>query len=185
MEQDLATLQLISNTLKEDPNASQRVLAKKTNVSLGMMNAILGRFAERGWIMLTNVNKRKFAYALTNEGMRELRERGKNFVEKTFKIANSYNQIMTEEVALAKKHGKTKVVLYGESYVKFLLEYACSKNKIEFEKVSELKEPEIKNNEYAIAGEMNDKETKEKLLKAGCTDILELRQSNSSEDQIF
>lgn len=185
MEQDLATLQLISNTLKEDPNASQRVLAKKTNVSLGMMNAILGRFAERGWIMLTNVNKRKFAYALTNEGMMELRERGKNFVEKTFKIANSYNQIMTEEVARAKKHGKTKVVLYGESYVKFLLEYACSKNKIEFEKVPELKEPEIKNNEYAIAGEMNDKEAKEKLLKAGCTDILELIQSNSSEDKIF
>ena len=108
MEQDLATLQLIFNTLKEDPNASQRVLAKKTNVSLGMMNAILGRFAERGWIMLTNVNKRKFAYALTNEGMRELRERGKNFVEKTFKIANSYNQIMTEEVALAKKTWKNE-----------------------------------------------------------------------------
>ena len=60
-----------------------------------------------------------------------------------------------------------------------------SKNKIEFEKVSELKEPEIKDNEYAIAGEMNDKETKEKLLKAGCTDILELIQSNSSEDKIF
>ena len=76
-------------------------------------------------------------------------------------------------------------MLYGESYVKFLLEYACSKNKIEFEKVSELKEPEIKDNEYAIAGEMNDKETKEKLLKAGCTDILELIQSNSSEDKIF
>ena len=31
----------------------------------------------------------------------------------------------------------------------------------------------------------NELETKEKLLKAGCTDILELIQSNSSEDKIF
>ena len=65
MEQDLATLQIISETLKEDPHASQRALAKKANMSLGMMNAILGRFVERGWIMLTNVNGRKLAYAVT------------------------------------------------------------------------------------------------------------------------
>ena len=56
MEQDLATLQVISETLNEESQASQRTLAKKANVSLGMMNAILGRFVERGWIMLTNVN---------------------------------------------------------------------------------------------------------------------------------
>lgn len=30
MEQDLATLQVISDTLKEDPQASQRTLAKKS-----------------------------------------------------------------------------------------------------------------------------------------------------------
>lgn len=65
MEQDLATLQVISETLKEAPQACQKTLAKKANMSLGMMNAILGRFAERGWIMLTNVNGRKLAYALT------------------------------------------------------------------------------------------------------------------------
>ena len=41
MEQDLATLQVISETLKKNPQASQRTLAKKANVSLGMMNAIL------------------------------------------------------------------------------------------------------------------------------------------------
>ena len=55
----------MNQLLTEDSQAIQRTLAKKANVSLGMMNAILGRFAERGWIMLTNVNGRKLAYALT------------------------------------------------------------------------------------------------------------------------
>ena len=62
MEQDLATLQVISDTLKEKPEANQRTLAENTGMSIGLMNAVLKRFAERGWIMLSNVNGRKLAY---------------------------------------------------------------------------------------------------------------------------
>lgn len=52
---------------------------KKTNVSLEMMNTILNKFGERGWIMLTNVNGRKLAYAITPDGIAELAKRGKSF----------------------------------------------------------------------------------------------------------
>ena len=85
MEQDLATLQVISEKLKEYPQSSQRTLAKKANMSLDMMNAILGRFVERGWIMLSNVNGRKLAYAVTAAGISELTKRGKSFALRTFK----------------------------------------------------------------------------------------------------
>ena len=116
MDQDLATLQILSDTLKEEPQASQRTLAKKANMSLGMMNAILGRFVERGWIMLTNVNGRKFAYAVTPNGISELTERGKRFALRTFKIANEYNDVLYEVISKAKAEGQSKVVLYGNSY---------------------------------------------------------------------
>ena len=46
-------------------------MAKKANMSLDIMNAILGRFVERGWIMLSNVNGRKLAYAVTAAGISE------------------------------------------------------------------------------------------------------------------
>ena len=98
MEQDLATLQVISETLNEDPQASQRTLAKKANMSLRMMNAILGRFVERGWIMLTNVNGRKLAYAVTAEGLFELAERGKKFALRTFKLANGYSETFCKKI---------------------------------------------------------------------------------------
>ena len=117
MEQDLATLQVISETLKEDPQASQRTLAKKANMSLGMMNAILGRFVERGWIMLTNVNGRKLAYAVTPDGIAELVKRGKAFALRTFKFANVYSETFCKKFMEAKAAGKTKVVLYGDSYI--------------------------------------------------------------------
>lgn len=72
MEQDLATLQIISETLKYEPKASQRRLAERTGMSLGLVNAVLQRYVERGWLMFIHVNRRKLAYALTAEGMKML-----------------------------------------------------------------------------------------------------------------
>ena len=132
MEQDLVTLQIISDTLKEEPKASQRKLAENAGMSLGLMNAVLQRFVERGWIMLSNVNGRKFAYAVTPKGIRELTERGKKFAARTFKIANDYNEVILNIVKKAKSEGKNKVILYGNSYIKFLIVYACQEVGVEF-----------------------------------------------------
>ena len=72
MNSDVAVLQNIADTLKQEPLASQRVLADNAGISIGLMNAILKRFVERGWIMLSNVNLRKLSYAITPAGMVEL-----------------------------------------------------------------------------------------------------------------
>lgn len=79
LKSDVAVLQNIANTLKQEPLASQRVLADNAGISIGLMNSVLKRFVERGWIMLTNVNGRKLAYAVTPEGIAELANRGKRF----------------------------------------------------------------------------------------------------------
>lgn len=172
MEQDLATLQLISETLQDDPQASQRTLAKKTNMSLGMMNAILGRFVERGWIMLTNVNGRKLAYALTGDGIKELTERGKRFASRTFKIANAYNEVLVQKIAEAKADGKQKVILYGDSYIKFMVEYACKENGVSFEQAGV--ETAVNSEALCLAGEMCDEGIQNKLIAAGCNSLVEL-----------
>lgn len=152
MEQDLATLQVISEKLKEDPQSSQRTLAKKANMSLDMMNAILGRFVERGWIMLSNVNGRKLAYAVTAAGISELTKRGKSFALRTFKLANVYSETFCKKFMEAKASGKTKVVLYGDSYVKFIIKYACSEIGLEFEQKEVSADVLI--NEVCLAGEL-------------------------------
>ena len=174
MEQDLATLQVISETLKEAPQASQRTLAKKANMSLGMMNAILGRFVERGWIMLTNVNGRKLAYAVTPEGISDLTNRGKIFALKTFKLANVYSETFCKLFREAKASGKTKVVLYGESYIKFIIKYACMETGLEFEQKES--SAQVLLNEFCVVGELNDEEVQEKLVEKGCFNLVEMVQ---------
>lgn len=174
MEQDLATLQVISETLNEDPQASQRTLAKKANMSLGMMNAILGRFVERGWIMLTNVNGRKLAYAVTADGIAELAKRGKAFALRTFKLANVYSETFCKKFMEAKVSGKTKVILYGDSYIKFIIKYACSEVGLDFEH----REATAKILTYAvcIAGELNNDDVQNKLIEDGCLNLVEIVQ---------
>lgn len=172
MEQDLATLQIISETLKEDPHASQRALAKKANMSLGMMNAILGRFVERGWIMLTNVNGRKLAYAVTSEGISELTNRGKKFALRTFKLVNVYSETFCKKFAEAKASGKTKVILYGQSYIKFIIKYACNEVGMEFEEkdVSD----NVMSDAVCLAGELNAEDVQKDLFMKGCRSLVEM-----------
>lgn len=172
MEQDLATLQVISETLNEEPHASQRTLAKKANMSLGMMNAILGRFVERGWIMLTNVNGRKLAYAVTAEGISELAKRGKSFALRTFKLANVYSETFCKKFMEAKAVGKTKVVLYGDSYIKFIIKYACNEVGLDFEHREAT--ATILTDEVCLAGELNDDDVQENLIKKGCFNLVEM-----------
>lgn len=175
MEQDLATLQVISETLNEDPQASQRTLAKKANVSLGMMNAILGRFVERGWIMLTNVNGRKLAYAVTPDGISELTKRGKAFALRTFKLANVYSETFCKKFMEAKAAGKTKVVLYGDSYIKFIIKYACNEVGIAFEHKEAT--ATILADEVCLAGELNDDDVQKNLIEKGCFNLVEMVQN--------
>lgn len=174
MEQDLATLQVISETLNEVPQASQRTLAKKANVSLGMMNAILGRFVERGWIMLTNVNGRKLAYAVTADGIAELAKRGKAFALRTFKLANVYSETFCKKFMEAKATGKTKVVLYGDSYIKFIIKYACNEVGLDFEHREAT--ATILADEVCLAGELNDDVVQNKLIEDGCLNLVEIVQ---------
>ena len=175
MEQDLATLQVISETLKEAPQASQRTLAKKANMSLGMMNAILGRFVERSWIMLTNVNGRKLAYAVTPDGIAELAKRGKSFALRTFKLANVYGETFCKKFMEAKAAGKTKIVLYGDSYIKFIIKYACNEVGLDFEHREAT--AKILTNEVCLAGELNDDDVQKNLIEKGCFNLIEVVQN--------
>lgn len=173
---EIATLQSIAKTLEAQPLASQRTLAENVHISPGLMNAVLKRFVERGWIKLSNVNKRKLSYALTSEGIDELTRRGKKFVERTFELANTYNQIILDEIKKAKQEGKSKVILYGNSYIKFLLEYACKENDVCFEVRGEIENPVVEENCFCLAGELNEGEIREALVKAGCVDLLDIVQ---------
>jgi len=71
--------------LKDDPSLSQRSLAHKLNISLGLTNSILQNLIHRGLIKAQKMTGRKILYLITPKGM----------------VQNLYNK------------GVRKVVIYG------------------------------------------------------------------------
>ena len=106
--------------------------------------------------MLTNVNGRKLVYAVTADETVELTARGTKFAMRTFKLANVYSETFCKRFMEAKAAGKTKVVLYGDGYVKFIIKYACNEAGMDFEQKESTAKISI--NEVCLAGELNDED---------------------------
>lgn len=171
LEQDLATLQVISDTLKEEPHANQRTLAENTGMSIGLMNAVLKRFVERGWIMLSNVNGRKLAYALTSKGIGELTVRAKQFAVRNFSLANECNEKISTMVKDAREEGKRTVVLYGQSYIKFLIVYACEKYGMQLEESSDRN---YRRDALCLIGELSEVDNLDEMTGDGWVNLVEI-----------
>lgn len=136
------------------------------------MNAVLKRFVERGWTMLSNVNVRELAYAITPEGIAELKAHSQKFAKRTFELANTYNETLCNIIREAKSQGKNTLVLYGKSYIRFLLIYACQILNVSFIE-KEVDEP-LENNALRVIRELNSEDEIENLKEKGCQNLLDL-----------
>lgn len=68
--QDIRTLRLLEAFEEEEP-ASQRELARRLDISLGLVNAFLKRLARKGYFKITNLPANRVSYLLTPQGMAE------------------------------------------------------------------------------------------------------------------
>ena len=87
----------ILRILEEDPQISQRELARQLDISLGKANYCLQALIEKGWIKANNFknsnNKKAYMYLLTQRGV----------VEKTRVTARFLKRKMTEYEALQRE----------------------------------------------------------------------------------
>lgn len=129
-EPELVLLSQVQETLKHSPKASQRDIAKAVDMSLGMTNSLLKRFAEKGWLYMNKISTRNIQYVLTPEGMNELARRSYRYIKRTLKSVLDYKDIITSLICTEKAKGISRVLLIGKTDLQFIIEYACLHNKI-------------------------------------------------------
>jgi len=134
---ELAILEGIYSSQKLERSPTQRDLAEASGLSLGMTNALLKRFAEKGWVLLKRLNARNIQYALTPEGINEIAHRSYRYFRRTARNASVYRDLLEAFVLKAKRDGITRVVLAGPSDLDFILEYACERHGLIFVKGSD------------------------------------------------
>jgi len=99
--------------LKENPSVSQRSLAHKLNISLGLTNAILQNLIHRGWVKAQKMTGRKILYLITPQGI----TRATNLVYDRFRETQNYYQytkeLLTSYLTDLYNQGKRRAVIYG------------------------------------------------------------------------
>lgn len=166
----------VNQTLQISPDSSQRDFAQATHTSLGMTNAILKRFVQKGWIMMKKITPRKIQYVLTPEGMGKLAERSKSYMETTFAYIHDYTANIEAAVQKAKDNGDTSVVLFGESNISFIIEYACGKYGMHFECVRDQVQYQPLPATYFLISEKVDEQTVPLLVQKGGIPLFDIAQ---------
>ena len=131
---ELSILENIYASQKRSTPVTQRDLAEAAGLSLGMTNALLKRFSDKGWLLLKRLNSRNIQYALTPEGVNEIAHRTYRYFKRTARAAGLYRDIIESFVMSKKRAGATRLVLAGVSDLDFLIEYACERHGLLFVK---------------------------------------------------
>ncbi len=99
--------------LKDDPSLSQRSLAHKLNISLGLTNSILQNLIHRGLIKAKKMTGRKILYLITPKGMVQ----ATNFIYDRVRETQHYYQyakdLLTNHFINLYNKGARKAAIYG------------------------------------------------------------------------
>lgn len=98
--------------ISQAPTVSQRELAGRVGVSLGLLNSILRHLAERGWVKISNMNGRKLRYLLTPDGATQIAKKSYCSVQKIIQDYRDLQECLSELI----------MKLYNEGYRDFLLQ---------------------------------------------------------------
>ena len=106
---DLQTLEAI----EERPDISQRDLAARLGVAVGLTNACLRKMARKGWIKIRRVNSRNISYHLTRAGIAEKARLSIEFTEATIGFYRQAKQTVSQTLGLLETLGVTRVLVLG------------------------------------------------------------------------
>ena len=84
----------------------------------------------------------------------------------------TYNNIIVDIIKKAKNEGKEKVILYGNSYIKFLIVYACKDVGMEFVNVS--LDTVIDLSSLCFIGEISNLSEENKLIPEECVSLVNI-----------
>lgn len=109
---DFKAFQLLSEVADERP-VSQRELAKRLGIALGLVNSYLKNFVTKGYIRIKNYPQNRYAYLLTPNGMAEkarLAYQHVNYFTSLYTVTRQDYLILFRELA---ERGVTQVAFCG------------------------------------------------------------------------
>ena len=110
--------------LKQNPSLSQRSLARKLNISLGLTNAIIKNLIFRGWLKAKKDTGRKLLYIITPKGMANVSRLMYSRFQETLHYYHYTKDLLTSYLMKIHQQGERTVNIYGTGQLAEITYYA-------------------------------------------------------------
>ena len=97
-----------------------------------MTNVILGKLAQKGWLVIRRINSRNIQYAVTSAGIEEISRRSYQYLKKTVRNVVYYKDVLEQFILSAKTRNFQAITLVGRSDFDFIFSFLCQKHKLSF-----------------------------------------------------
>jgi DNA-binding MarR family transcriptional regulator len=110
------------NIIGAELGANQRDLSKLMDLSLGQTNMLIKRLVSKGYIRISQLNKKKVQYLLTPKGFTEKMNKSIKYTLKTINSLSLINNKLTAVLQKLIKDGHRHFVIVGESDLAHMVE---------------------------------------------------------------
>jgi len=110
--QELRTLKILE-AVEQEEAPSQRELARRLNVSLGLVNAFVKRLVNKGYFKVTTIPKNRVRYILTPKGAAEKTRLTYHYIQHSLVFYKEARQKLRNLFFEFEKNGVKKIAFYG------------------------------------------------------------------------
>jgi DNA-binding MarR family transcriptional regulator len=110
--QDIRSLQFLEE-IDNDHSPTQRALARKFNISLGLVNSFIKRLARKGYVKVATIPRKRVKYILTPKGFAEKSRLTYEFIQYSLHFYKKALREFQDLVSEFETMGVKKVVFYG------------------------------------------------------------------------
>ena len=103
-------------------STSQRDFSRHMNLSLGMVNMLIRRLISKGYIRISQLNKKKVNYILTPKGFTEKMRKSIKYTLKTINSISLIKERIKEIVVKRYEDGERDFIVFGKSDFALLIE---------------------------------------------------------------
>jgi DNA-binding MarR family transcriptional regulator len=111
---DIHALRILEE-IEKDSSLSQRALARKLNISLGLVNSFVKRLAHKGYFKITTIPRNRVSYILTPKGFAEKTRLSYEFIQYSFRFYKRARAKLKSLLGAMESDQCKRVIFYGAS----------------------------------------------------------------------
>ncbi|MBT4880670.1 MAG: winged helix-turn-helix transcriptional regulator [Alphaproteobacteria bacterium] len=107
----------LMSTIEGEPEISQRSLAAELGIAVGLVNIYLKRLIHKGYVRVSQVPARRFAYFVTSQGLVEKSQMISDYLSNSLTFFRNARSQCDQLAQLCEEAGWKKIALLGEGEI--------------------------------------------------------------------